>query len=105
MKSFYRGTTPLLRFDYPFEYADLTALTISFAQDGKTLLTIGMGDSEIDTIEDYGVSVLLTQTETNLFKHNFPVQTQVKLKTSDGEVWVGDIETYQVHRILDKNIM
>ena len=105
MKSICRGTTPLLNFDYPYKYAEITDMTISFAQDGKVLLTLSMGNDEIHNIADYKVSVELTQQQTNLFKHNFPMEAQVKLKNTEGQVWVGDVEHYQVHRILDENIM
>lgn len=105
MKSISRGTTPVLKFDYPYTYADITDMTISFAQDGTTLLTLSMGDDDIHNIADHEVSVELTQEQTNLFKHNFPLEVQVKVKNTEGQVWVGDIEHYQVHRILDTEIM
>jgi len=105
MKSIYRGTTPLLKFDYPYKYEEIVNMSISFAQDGNTLLTLSMGDDEIHNIADYEVSVELTQEQTNLFKHNFPMETQIKLKNTDGQVWVSDIEHYQIHRILDEDVM
>ena len=104
MKSIFRGTTPLLRFDFPFKYADITNLTVTFAQDGTNVFKIAMGDPEVKTIEDYRISIELTEEETNAFKHTFSVQAQVKIKTINGEVWAGDIETIIVHRILDTDI-
>lgn len=101
MKSIFRGTTPLVRFDFPFEYAKITNLTVTFAQDGVVLFKISMGDPEVHTIEDYRITLELTEEETNKFKHTMPVQAQVKIKTSDGEIWAGDIETIIAHRILD----
>lgn len=104
MKSIFRGTTPLLRFEFPFEYKYITKLTVTFAQDGSNLLKINMGDSEIYSIEDFMVTIQLTQEETNQFKHTFPVSAQVKLETEDGEVWAGEVKNYVVHRILDTDI-
>ena len=104
MNSIFRGTTPLLRFQYPYKYEEITKLTVTFSQDGIVLFKIRMGDDEIDTIEDFGVSILLTQEETNLFKHTFSMQAQVKLMTIDGDVWAGDIQNYQIHRILDTDL-
>ena len=46
----------------------------------------------------------LTEKESNLFKHNFPVDAQLKILTDDGDVWAGDIEHYQVHRSLDSDL-
>ena len=63
MKSIFRGTTPLLRFSFPFEYSYITNLTVSFAQDGTTLFKISMGDSEVQQIEDGGISIELTEEE------------------------------------------
>ena len=105
MKSIYRGTTPLLRFGCPFEYAHITNFSITFAQDGTNIFKINMGDSEVYTVEDFLITVELTQEETNKFKHVFPVEAQLKILTDDEEIWVSEIEHYQVHRILDTDIM
>lgn len=104
MKDFFRGTTPLLKFYYPFEYARVTKLSVTFFQDGKKVLKLHMGDKEIYQIEDHIVTVELTEDESNLFKHNFPVDAQLKILTDDGDVWAGDYEHYQVHRLLDTDL-
>ena len=102
MKDINRGTTPLLKFDYPYEYGYLTDFTITFAQDGNIIFKLHMGDSEIYLVEDRLITVELTEAETLLFKHNFPLEAQLKTKNLDGEVWAGDIHNYQVHRTLDE---
>lgn len=104
MKYFFRGTTPLLKFFYPFEYSRITKFSITFLQDGKEIFKVHMGDSEIYQIEDRVITVELTEKESNLFKHNFPVDAQLKILTDDGDVWAGDIEHYQVHRSLDSDL-
>lgn len=101
MKSIYRGTTPLLKFEYPFEYQYVTYFTITFSQDGQVIFKIPMGDERIYTIEDRLVTVELSEEDTNKFKHIFPLDAQLKMKNLDGEIWAGDIKHYQVHRILD----
>lgn len=101
MQSISRGTTPLLKFEYPFKYEYVTAFSVTFAQDGNVLFKIHMGDREVYRIENYFLCIELTQDETNQFKHNFPLEAQLKILNEDGEVWVGDIQHYQVHRILD----
>ena len=42
MKEFFRGTTPLLRFHYPFKYARITKFSVTFYQDGKEKLKLHM---------------------------------------------------------------
>ena len=104
MKEFFRGTTPLLRFHYPFKYARITKFSVTFYQDGKEKLKLHMGDKEIYQVEDGLVTVELTEKESKLFKHNFPVDAQLKILTNDGDVWAGDYEHYQVHRLLDTDL-
>jgi len=101
MKSIYRGTTPLIKFTHPFDYQYITKLSVTFTQDGKEIIKIKLGDSELYSIENGLVVVELTEEETNKFKHNFPVDAQLKIKNLDGEIWVSDVEHYTVHRILD----
>lgn len=101
MKSISRGTTPLLRFECPFEYQYITYYTITFSQDGQVILKVPMGNSRIYATENYLIKVQLTENDTNSFKHTFPLEAQLKVLNEDGEIWVGDIKHYQVHRILD----
>ena len=102
MKTISRGTTPLLKFDYPFDYGYLTNFTVTLSQDGNTLFKINMGDSEVYTVENRKITIELTVDETMKLKHNFPLEAQLKIQTLDGEVWAGEIEHYQVHRTLDE---
>lgn len=108
MKSINRGTTPLLRYEHPFEYKNIVTFSISFTQDGEQIFIYNRGDGNLGvlyTMEDNLITIQLDQIVTNEFKHNYPLVTQLKILTTDGEVWAGKIEHYKVHRILDEHLM
>lgn len=100
-----RGTTPTHTFTLPddLKTATLSALYITYAQRGETVLEKTLSDV---TINNGVITCTLTQAETLLFsvrnhaRSTDDVAIQVRLKTSDGTAMASDIMRIPVTDVL-----
>lgn len=100
-----RGTTPTHTFTLPdnLKTATLSALYITYAQRGETVLEKTLSDV---TISNGAITCTLTQAETLLFsvrnhaRSTDDVAIQVRMKTSDGTAMASDIMRIPVMDVL-----
>lgn len=100
-----RGTTPTHTFTLPdgLKTATLSALYITYAQRGTTVLEKTLSDV---TINNGVITCTLTQADTLAFKvvdqycGGDKVDIQVRLKTSDGTAMASDIMRIPVQDVL-----
>ena len=100
-----RGTTPTHTFTLPdnLKTATLSALYITYAQRGETVLEKTLSDV---TINNGVITCTLTQAETLLFsvrnhaRSTDDVAIQVRMKTSDGTAMASDIMRIPVMDVL-----
>lgn len=100
-----RGTTPTHTFTLPddLKTETLSALYITYAQRGKTVLEKALSDV---TINNGVIACALTQAETLLFsvqnhaRSMDDVAIQVRMKTSDGTAMASDIMCIPVMDVL-----
>ena len=96
------GTTPTHTFTLPFEEELVADLRISYSQNKKTILTKHKADVKIDGND---VNVTLTQEETFQFKEKKMVFVQLKIKTTDGQVFNSDLILMRVEPALDNEVI
>lgn len=96
-----RGTTPTLKFTFPFDITDVEFLTLTFVQGGKELLTKNLSDFSIDGVT---ATCTLSESETLLFDSSLNwVQMQFKLG-SNGMVSASNIIRVDVDKILNEDV-
>lgn len=76
----YRGTTPTLTFELPFESSDLTIVNIVFCQNGSILIEKTLEDC---TVSGDTLSVTLTEAETLSLNSNYRVEIQMRCACGD----------------------
>lgn len=97
-----RGTTPTHTFSLPFSVDTISALRITYAQNGK----IVMNKTEDDvTAEGQEISVTLTQEETLKFSDESNVEIQLKILSTSGDVLASPVYTVHPLRIIDEEVL
>ena len=101
----YRGTTPPLTFEVPFDPSRAKRLWITFAQDDKELFTIEKDDC---TFDGNVINVTLTQEQTLSFSPDLYVQMQIRV-AFDGEDFdnaqASNVITAEVKEILKDGVI
>lgn len=106
----YRGTTPTLSFQIPFDAEELELVWITFSQGQtippKEILTKTQEDENVE-INDKLIRVTLTQYETLLFnKTGQPsVDVQIRIKKTDGTAEASNIIRFPVGIILKEGVI
>lgn len=77
----YRGTTPTLNFTLPFDCANITALSVAFAQDEVVVLEKTYDDCAMDGNK---LSVTLTEDDTLLLDCD-KREVEIQLRVGCGE--------------------
>ena len=100
-----RGTTPTHVFKIPLDVSLIEKLRVSYAQDGKVLITKQNSDQNV-TLEGETVKVRLTQEETLLFDHSKSIAyVQIRVKTTGGEVLSSRIMNFNVFEALNDEVL
>lgn len=106
-----RGTTPTHTFNVyysegknktPFNVALIGKVKIIYAQADKVILTKHTEDCNM---KDGTISVTLTQEETFLFDSKKPVQIQVRVLTTGGQVVATNIKEQDVGKCLEEEVL
>ena len=97
-----RGTTPTHIYKLPFDVSLVEEIRITYAQNNKTVLTKTMADCMLDG--EY-ILLTLTQEETLKFNDYNPVQAQIRIQTTSGNVIASKIMAVKVRATLDEVIM
>lgn len=97
-----RGSTPTHTFTLPIDAAQIDKLRITYAQNGKVLVTKTDADA---TMEGSVVQVKLTQEDTLAFKCNRDVEVQVEVLTPAGDKLPSNIIRVPVGRCLNDEVL
>jgi hypothetical protein len=93
-----RGSTPTHEFTLPFDTSFLSEVEIVYAQNDKQILLL---DTERCAMNNNTISVTLTQEETLKFDcYKRFVQVQLRVKTTEDIVMIGDIITVDLDKCL-----
>lgn len=93
----FRGTTPTIIVDCPFDADSLAAADLTIVQLGKAVIEKKLQDFR--RVED-GLAVTLTQEETLALSDKYAVEAQVELKSISGTVVTHEPVTFKVGRNL-----
>lgn len=97
----FRGTTPKLTFTLPHEF-DISALFITFEQDGKQILEKTLEDVEVEGVK---ITLSLTQADTLAFTAPSDVKIQIRLKDSEGNAVASRVMKAGVDEILKDGVI
>lgn len=92
----YRGTTPELKFELPFNASELTKISVAFEQEGKVIIEKTLADCELS---GQTVTVKLSEADTLKFNHNAKLNMQLRCGIGDKRI-ASDIICTSVGRIL-----
>ncbi len=96
------GTTPTHAFCLPFTVDMVSAVEIAYVQSGTTKLTKVKDDC---TLTDRTVSVTLTQEDTFLLTEGVPVEIQLRVLTTGGDVLMSEIYSVSCDRCLFDEVL
>lgn len=100
-----KGSTPTLKFNFPFETKYIKDVTITIMDyKSPTMYTIYKHLTDCN-IHDKAVSVKLTKEETLNFEENNKVKIQIVVDTIDGGSYPSDIFYRQVKELLEKEVI
>lgn len=101
----YRGTTPPLTFEVPFDPTTAKRLWITFSQDDKEVFTV---EKEGCTFDGNIINVTLTQEQTLMLSADYYVQMQIRV-AFEGENFddaqASDIVTAEIKEILKDGVI
>lgn len=97
-----RGTTPTHTFNIPFYASDIEVVKIIYSQNDNILFTKNTEDC-LRTAKS--IVVKLEQEDTYLFDHNYPVQIQLRVKLTNGDVRSTNVIYVPVGKCLDDEVL
>ena len=98
----YKTTTPTFRLTIPYTADEIDNFVLSLVQQGKTVYTLTQDDCEVT---DSKIIFTLTQEQTAVFVHRYPIHLQVRIMLTSGVVVSSAVEHIYVHRSLDDTIL
>lgn len=98
-----RGTTPKLDFRIPMDVSNIKVLYVTFSQNEKIILDKELSDFSVS--DSNILSLTLTQDDTLAFKHNLPVELQVRCRLRDGTALASKIIRTNVNKILKDGVI
>lgn len=98
----YKATTPTFRLTIPYKAEEIDKFVIPLVQKGITVLTFTQDDC---TVEDYKITFSLTQEQSNLFVHRYPINLQMRVLLTSGKVVASVNEQIDVHRVWDDTVL
>lgn len=95
----FRGTTPTLEFEIPFDTSLIDELFVTITQ--ANVVTVEKDRSQCE-LSGNVITVKLTQKDTLIFKSNFggAARLQVRIKMLNGEALASDIIDLEIGEIL-----
>lgn len=97
----YRGTTPTLNFQLPFEVSQITKLNIAFSQDNTVVLEKALSDV---TREGRKITVKLSEMETLSLNDKKGLEIQLRVAVGSIKMASPIIKT-TVERILKEGVL
>ena len=98
----YKYTTAPFTFNLPVEISTLSEVRISFCQNNKVLITKALNNCTTNTKQ---LNITLTQEETALFDSQYAGQVQLRVKTTNNEVFNSEVFNFDVKKSFDKEIL
>lgn len=98
----YRASTPECSWDLGTDAASLDSIKITFKQAGIIVLE---KDKEDLTCDGNTVSFTMTQEETKAFKAFRPANVQIRIKTTEGKVIDSTIDTFNIEKVLNDEVL
>lgn len=98
----YQTTTPTFRLSIPYEADEINDFILSFVQQGKTVFTF---TRENCVVTDKEVMITLTQEQSAVFVHRYPIHIQLRIMLNSGVVVSSAVEHVYVHRSLDDTVL
>lgn len=92
----YRGTTPTIGFQLPFECSYIDVLNIAFAQNNKVVFEKTLNDCKLD---GRIITVWLTENDTLALNDRKELEIQLRAAIGNNKI-ASDIITTSVKRIL-----
>ena len=103
-----RGTTPTHTFTGSTDLTTATALFVTYAQSGKTVVEKSLSSLSVEMDPETGdctVTVRLTQAETLAFDEKKPVEIQIRAAFSDGSALASNIINTSPARLLKEGVI
>lgn len=99
-----KGATVTHEWYYPFEAEDTKWLTVTYKQNGITIIQKTKADCEFTTDED-GEPIIrfeLKSNETNRFKRGVEIEAQIRAELTNGADTHNDVVILETDKLLDK---
>ena len=93
----FRGTTPIVEFDLPFNVEELDCMYITITQNDIKVIEKSLSDC---FCYDNHITCRLTQTDTLSLSSGPNARIQVRLKTKSGDALSSVVHTFRVDQIL-----
>lgn len=97
-----KGCTTLNGFTFPYRKEDVSALRITYSQDGKKVVEKNLNDCEF--IDD-SIQVLLSQEETLRFNERLRISIQIRVRLNDGTVTKSELIKAHSDPILNEEVI
>lgn len=98
----YKTTTPTFNLTIPFAADDINNFVLSLVQQGQTVFTFTQDDC---VVTDNKITLTLTQEQSAVFVHRYPIHLQVRIMLNSGVVVSSAVEHIYVHRSLNNTIL
>ena len=98
----YRGTTPIHIFDLPVDKDQIKNLRVTYIQRKEKIVEKRLADVELT---DKKVEVRLSQRETFKFDAAFHAYVQIRILTTDNQVFTSEPETIDVKETFNEEIL
>ena len=98
----YKTTTPTFNLTIPFAADDINNFVLSLVQQGQTVFTFTQDDC---VVTDNKITFTLTQEQSAVFVHRYPIHLQVRIMLTSGVVVSSAVEHIYVHRSLNNTIL
>ena len=96
------GTTPTHRFTLPFDTDTITAIEITYCQNGVVILQKETNDC---TKDGRVITVKLSQEDTFKFAPSVNVEVQIRVMGDDGTVFGSDPMRFSCQRCLSDEVL
>lgn len=97
-----RGTTPVIKCEFPFDTTDLVEAILTIRQLGCVTVEKYIGDANRDGTT---LSYTLSQEDTLKLDHKYPIEIQVRAKTTYGSALASLISEIEVGEVLKDGVI
>lgn len=100
----FRGTTPTIKFDLPFQLDQIEKLYITIEQGRAPIMTFGL--DRVEETKYPGIfAIKMTQEETLMLKSGIATRLQARIETKFGDAIASQDVPINVNRILKDGVI